>query len=621
MNGSRFYLPACSWWFYRSTPRSLGGDGNGIEIQINRTGGRPEVHPSQSHPRLDLGLPPVNSGWCQAFLPAPGFKSCRWRAAANAILIALVTLQPPSSSSQSPHRRTLHWKRWLLVLVAIVPFQLPLLQHLLTGPIATGFLQYDGPYYMANARAIFEHGNGWAYPNPYDPDPNAPVIYFHWLIWLLGAGVKFLHLDPGVLFATMGITASLVCSALTLRLVELILPGPSGRSWWFLLTMWGGGVICLGTALLNVASGRTLLDHLFRLDGMDGWWCPNWGRNLLLPTEAVYHSLVAAAWIGILQRKWGLALGATAALAATHPFSGLQHMLVLGAWLGVLALRERTPAAWGRVGFVAAILLLFGLYYFWFLNRFPSHRKLVVVWTSAFDVTLLNILLAVGPLVVIALCRLRREQWRLRAHEWFLVTASVVTFLLMKHDWFFPPHQPAHFNRGYLWLPIWLLALPQLQLWGARLAASRGHITAGVCFGAAGVLISADNACFIAKDLGDGELKRIYLSREQREMFSWMNEAGLRGVLLCADLRLSYYSATYTGARPYIGHFSNTPDIRGRWQNITVWHRQGETGLWFQSVDYILVERSNAPKVIDWGIWNEVHRNADYALLSRRSNR
>src|SRR6185503_7540289 len=80
--------------------------------------------------------------------------------------------------------------RWGCVFLAILPFQLPLLQHfILSGAEATGFLSYDAPYYAANGREIFERGNGFAYPNPYDSDPATPVIYFHWLVWLLGFGV------------------------------------------------------------------------------------------------------------------------------------------------------------------------------------------------------------------------------------------------------------------------------------------------------------------------------------------------------------------------------------------------------------------------------------------------
>ena len=533
---------------------------------------------------------------------------------------ATVSFAPTPPSVSSPPTGTSAW-RWFFVVLAVVPFQLPLLQHLLTGRMATGFLLYDAPYYMANARAIFERGNGFAYPNAYDPDPNAPVIYFHWLLWLLGAGMKFLHLDAGVLFAALGVAASIVCSAFTLRLVELVLPDSRGRNGWFLLTMWGGGIVVLASASLNVVQGLPVWEDLFRLDVGEGWWFPNWGRNLIVSTEAVYHCLVAAIWIGVLQKRWTLAIGAAGALAATHPFSGVQHLLILGTWCGCLALRDRTPAAWGRAGILGVLLTLFGTYYFWYLDQFPTHRALTAVWSTAHDVKITSLLLAVGPLAGIAAVRFHREQWKLNETSWFLFIAFSVTLLLMKHDWFIAPHQPAHFSRGYHWLPLWLLALPQLNAWAVQLTKSRGRLVAGIGLSLFGILTVADNAAFIVRDLNGGERDRVHLSDDQREMFAWMNNEKLRGVLLCYDTRIGYHAPVYSGVRPYLGHLNNTPDIRARWRDVAAWQRQGETGPWFETIDYILIERTKPPAAFDWSKWRELHGNEEYVLLGRVTNR
>ncbi len=523
---------------------------------------------------------------------------------------------PPAAraAGAGPARR---WPRWALALLGVLPFHLMLVQHLLTGTEATGFLLYDDPYYMANAREIFERGNGFAYPNPYDFTAGAPVIYFHWLLWLLGAGVHFLQVDPGALFALVGVLASIVCSALTLRLVELVLPDPRGRPGWFLLTMWGGGILCLTAAALNVAGGQPLLADLFRLDAGEGWWFPNWGRNLFVPPEAVYHCLVAGAWIAVVQRRGWLALGLVGALAATHPFSGLHHGLIMGAWLGGVAWRDRTPAAWGRVVVIGAILAAFGLYYFWFLNSYPSHRRLVAVWSTAHQVTLPNILLAIGPLLLVAGWRLQQRRWRLTEMDAFWLTALAVTFLLMKHDWFIAPHQPAHFSRGYLWLPVWLLALPQLQAWGGRLQTIGARWLTMTAGGLVGLFMVADNAAFIVRDLDQGERDRIHLTGNQREMLAWIDRAKLDGVLLSSDTRLSYLSATYTGVRPYYGHLNNTPYIHWLWREVAAWHRRGEVGTWFHAMDYILIDRTDPPAAFDWSGWTELHRNQDYLLLGR----
>lgn len=511
-----------------------------------------------------------------------------------------------------------HLRRWALVLLAVLPTQLPFLQHAwLAGDSATGFLGYDTPYYVANGREVFERGNGFSYPNPYDTDPTAPAIYFHWLPWLFGFGVKVLGADPGLWFAGIGVLAALLCGAATLRLVETVLPDARGRGAFFLLTLWGGGVLCLAAALFPPGGAALSLNSLFAYDVPNGWWFPNWGRNLILSTEAVYHLLVALAWLGALQRRWALAFGALALVATTHPFTGVQQLLIFGAASVVAAWRERSRTAWGRAGAVAALAAVFGAYYFVFLNLFPAHRELQAAWAKQWAMPLPTILLAAGLPALVAAWRLHRQHWRLGKRDVFLLVAAGVTFALMKHDWFIPPHQPAHFSRGYNWLPLWLLALPQLQAWAVQLWSARPRLPARAAVVLAAAVAVSDNAVFLAREMAAGEQDRQHLTPLQREMFRWMDRAGLDGVLLCLDPRLSYLSATYTAVRPHLGHLSNTPRIGNRWNEVRAWHTAGETGPWYSKIDYVLIDRRNPPARFAWTEWRELHRNADYILLGR----
>ena len=508
-------------------------------------------------------------------------------------------------------------RRWLLVLVAAMPFQLLLMQHVWMGPSATGFLNYDSVYYAANGRAIFERGNGLTYPNPSDIDPHSPAIYFHWLIWVLGFGIKFLHLDPGVFYASLGVIGGVVCSALTLRLVELTLPDPKGRTILYLLTMWGGGVLCIAAAAVNLGEGHAWSDNLMRFDPTKGWWFQNWGRNIVLPLEAVYHCFVAWAWMAILQRRWRVAIFAVAALAATHPFSGAQHLLILGGWLGWLALRERTRAMSGRLALVGVLLAVFLLYYFWFLNRFPGHRAVQIQWASLYPVPLVSILLSAGPLLLMGVGRVCRQHWQTGDPEKFWLVSAAVSFLLMEHSWFIPAHQPAHFSRGYLWLSLWLLALPLAQSWLISLLAPPVRLTRVAGLATICALFCTDNAGFLFTEWHDGPINRVYVSPTEREMFSWIGRAELRGVLLCAEPRLSYYASAYTGVRPYLGHLVNTPDMRIRWLSVSAWQRRGETGPWMEVIDYVLIRKADPPVGFDRTGWIELHGNDDFGLLGR----
>ena len=115
-------------------------------------------------------------------------------------------MQSPGVRPEETSTARERWLRWVWIAVAILPFQLPLLHHLWSaGPLATGFLGYDTPYYVANGRAVFEHGNGFFSPNPYDSAPASPAIYFHLFTWFLGLGVKVFCVDPGFLFAGVGL--------------------------------------------------------------------------------------------------------------------------------------------------------------------------------------------------------------------------------------------------------------------------------------------------------------------------------------------------------------------------------------------------------------------------------
>lgn len=509
------------------------------------------------------------------------------------------------------------WQPALWIALATIPLLLPVAWHFLSSATATGFVSYDAPYYMANARSIFERGNGFAYPNPYDPSAAAPVIYFHGLIWVLGFAEKVLRIDPGYLFAGFGVIAALVCSALTFELVKTVLPDRRGRGWLFLLTLWGGGLLCLAGLIVSCWRGHVSLESLFVIDQPKGWWFPNWGRNLLLPTEAAYHALVAFVWLGVLRQRWTWAIGGVAALMATHPFTGLQQLLIVAAWCGFLALRDRTSADVLRVGVLAVLFIAFDWYQFGYLMRFPQHVALVESWSDLWLLSIPFIALASGPVIALAVAQRWRGRWRPSDAELFLVFAGVITLVLMKHDWFIRARQPAHFSRGYNWLPWWLVALPGIQAtalrWWDSVPAWRGRLIAAAL---AAVLVF-DNACFIARECAASPQSGYHLSAEQKAMFAWMDRAKLSGVLLCPDPALSYLSATYTAVRPYYGHIVNTPDFSSRTTLVSGWYFGGLTNSWLDAIDYVLIDRRHPPRQYPEPGWTPLHESGDYVLLGR----
>lgn len=119
------------------------------------------------------------------------------------------------------------------------------------------------------------------------------MIYYHWLPWLLGFGIKVLGFDPGGWFLAAGLCAGVVFAVGTFRLVEAILPSRRHLPGLYLLSMWGGGLCVVTAVTCNWLFGLPLGFRLLRFDPFEGLWFLCWGRKCLYTTEATYHALVA----------------------------------------------------------------------------------------------------------------------------------------------------------------------------------------------------------------------------------------------------------------------------------------------------------------------------------------
>jgi hypothetical protein len=528
-----------------------------------------------------------------------------------------VTTPTTSETPQERERRALRpAAAWLLAAVALAPFALPYVAHYAGGAGATGFLQVDMPYYAANGREIFERGNGWLHPNPYEPGPDPPAIYFHWFTWLLGFGIARLGLDPGTALLALGAVGALLFARVTLRIVAAVLDDPAGLVPLYLLVMWGGGVLCLGRVVENAVAGRGLADALLAHDPHGGQWFLSWGRNAVLPTEAVFHALSATILLALLRARWWPALAATAALAATHPWSGAQLLAITGAWAGVGLLRRPGSAAILAGLAWAALATGFAWYYGRFLPSFDEHRVLSAQWTSPWTMPAASALLAYGPIGLLAAWRCVADRRVLDARAGVLIAAFLVSLALVKHDLFLGPVQPLHFTRGYVWLPLCLLALPLVQ---RALLAARARRRPAVLLPVAAALslvAVGDNAGAIGTALALPRLG-LRLPASDREMLRWLDAQRFDGVLLCEDPRLSYLSATYSPARPYCGHLNNTPDALTRLSQLARWRSGDDPGAWDPPPDAVLVRHAGGAPLPPGADWTLRHENEDWALYAR----
>lgn len=535
--------------------------------------------------------------------------------------------------------RSRFWPELLLVVIAIIPFQL---LHL--GPAlrddgaATGFILYDMPYYVANGREIFERGNGLTYPNPYDPTDESPAIYFHWLLWIFGFCTVKLGIDPGALFAAAGVIGSLLMAGMTWLLIKSILPDERWRKTLFLLTMWGGGVLCAAKLLMNVCTGQLPWNELLAFDTHLGFWAFSWGRNSIYPTEAIYHFLAIAAWYFAFHRRYWRSILLAGLLAATHPWSGLEVLGTFTAFLGLRALVRHTQPAW-RVAVSATLMLCaFFAYNLWFLNLHESHRAVYDIWHINWSLEPLTLVFAYLPIGYFAFRAISAHLTRTvqiedsgddrttdgapsLLTEWqsFLLTCFACAFILATHDRFVAhAKQPLHFTRGFVWMPLCLLALPYLQRW----MSARPRWNARPTLAATLLLLVAcfDNTVFLSNTIqsfavGNWDVQTMRTT--QREVLDWLDQQRLQGVLASSDELVGYLSATYTSVNPFAGHKFNTPDHANRKARMERWLSGKQDAQLEQQIDYVLVKQVEFDREDFGSSWAKAYENDEYVFLAK----
>ncbi len=479
----------------------------------------------------------------------------------------------------------------LLLIVSLIPFWLLPLSHLASSPMtATGFYHEELPYYMANGRAAFERGNGFLYANPYDPDRAAPAIYGHWLLWGLGLPAARLNLDPGDVLMAATFFGSLAFAAMTWKLVGLrSVAGSSALA--YLFAMWGGGLLASAGFAASLLGVTDPISSLLQFDPGKGLWFLNWGRNAVFATEAVYHVLVAGCWCCEMRGRRLRGTLWCAALATTHPWSGLELLLTLNLWRTVQLATRRDRAAWCFSVLAGIMLVAFLGYYRIWLPCFEHHRRLQDVWELDWSLSWFSAALAYTPVLIPAAARLLAAlpgasevgpesapdsptgkmpalsatvAHPLTAAEQFLVCALIVATGLVFHDRVMKPVQPLHFTRGYIWMPLFLIGLPTLQTLWQKISAR--SLTLRVPALGLFLLLLTDNGVFAvvhSQWLWLGQ-RGYHLTVDDRAVLRELHQRFPGAVVLTESEVLNYLLPTFANIRPWIWHPFNTPEIERR---------------------------------------------------------
>jgi hypothetical protein len=135
--------------------------------------------------------------------------------------------------------------------------------------------------------------------------------------------------------------------------------------------------------------------------------------------------------------------------------------------------------------------------------------------------------------------------------------------------------------------------------------------------GALMLLACADNGGVLAEGWHFRQYVGVKLTPPQREVLEWIDDRGLRGVLLASNANLCYLAATYTALRPWYGHPYNTPDLPARRGRVRRWKSGELRGEWSPPVDYALVPATGEVPPPDAGPWCTLFENSELKLLGR----
>ncbi|MEO0475341.1 MAG: hypothetical protein AAF085_05110 [Planctomycetota bacterium] len=427
--------------------------------------------------------------------------------------------------------------------------------------VATGFIKGDMPYYVANGRQYFDGGSsGLFYSNPYMYDKLDPV-YFQPHLILFGGGAVATPGMPGLPFALLGLVFTIAAFWVLIRLIEDLCPGATVWQQRFLALMvaWGGGMMYIGGAVYSLVRGYPFYPLV--LDPHHGYWLLNLGRNFIFPTEALYHLIVLTMLWSVLRGWHWRALIAVALLALCHPYTGIQYAIIMVVWVGLELIYVRSGLFSWRTAWLFGLPLVYSFgYYGLYLMTSESHSKLVEEWTLDWSYKLINIVPAYAIVFTMFVARCSTPD---KLRECFaspfnrlLGIIAFLSFGMANHEAFITPHQPLHFTRGHIWLSLCLLGLPALLVLWDKLRTRRP-----LAFGAAGllaILMLCDNTVFFSMQMS----KPFGLFTDQRELdvFQFIRDQDETPIVVSEDPQFAYLSATYSQARPYAGHYYNTPN-------------------------------------------------------------
>jgi hypothetical protein len=503
------------------------------------------------------------------------------------------------------------WAALLLMLPAAIPYAAHAFRSWQYGFRPSGFLVYDLAFYMAHAREHFDDGGfRLFYGLPSSPFYETPAIYFQPYTLFLGLIWRLTGWDVGLVFVLFGVAAAWLCARAAVALYRQVVGRETGAGWWGLVIFfWGGGVLALAGALQHLAGGGALrgllsFEPFFTLDPFDGWWFLYFGRNLLFPTEALYHALFFGVIWAILRRRFALAAGLALGLVASHPFTGVELMAILLAWLALeCGILRSSAIPWRFVAACVAVAALGAAYYGGILPRSAEHRSVAQQYALPWLLPAASILAAYLPAAILAAWNFRdgaaARRFLGQPVNRLLLVWFVVALALSKHELVMKPVQPVHFTRGYIWIPLFLMGTGALAALGRRLrsgeAGIRGRVIAAVLL----VFVLADDGLWLLtfpwRD--SGWKQAVFVDDVEHELYAFLSEEQNRGALVVPQARrVGSLTTVYTPLRAWWVQYGTTPYAETRADELRRFFAEGVAPpTWRTRLCLVVFVREAAP--------------------------
>jgi hypothetical protein len=413
------------------------------------------------------------------------------------------------------------------------------------GERFTGYFRQDFIYYSANAREVFENGNGLTYGYPFSASFTSPRVYSHLQLLLLGWAWKLSGVPLPILWQIAGVVFG-VCMFIALyKLLACYFEEEHLGYVFYTISLAGGflGYQALWVYLFGTAPGGGGMElgyfEVYRRVMEDTYgvgWFTNMFQSALITTEVYYHALAFATFALAVTGRFRWALLGVFLTWWSHPFTGTEVGAIVGAWaaLEVLLARERRMIAFAAG--VLAISLVFLSYYVVLLPHWSREAADILGrWRTAPYVLRWPDIPGMWGVFPIGLAfllwkRIRPLAVQSSSRDRFLAVWIVVVAGFLLHDKVLPdsvqPFQPMHFSHGYMFLPLAILTLR------GSIRLTRGWPRPRLRAAAAAflVLVSVDNVLFTASVATFSE--RPVLKWDEVAVADYLAQARPAGVVL-----------------------------------------------------------------------------------------